>query len=201
MKRHSMLMAVTILLSATAAHARPAVSTEFSADIISRGAQGEMQMKMYQSGDKSRMEMPQQTMIVRRDLGVMWILMPAQGIYMEQPIDYKMLAQSSPTIDGEVEREPLGSEEVDGQPADKFKVTYEANGERNSVYQWLTSSEMPVRTQAVDGSWTVDFKNMQVGPQDATLFDAPADLQKMQMPSMGEMMRQAMSGQLPDQEN
>jgi hypothetical protein len=92
-------------------------------------------------------------------------------------------------FDDEIERVAMGTEDVDGQPAEKFKVTYLEKGKNVSVYQWLRGGQIPVKVEAVDGSWGVEYKNLQAGPQSAELFEVPADYQKFSMPSLGDMMR------------
>jgi hypothetical protein len=39
--------------------------------------------------------------------------------------------------------------------------------------------------QSEDGQWTVDYKNINFGAQDPSLFEVPEGCQKMQMPMMG----------------
>ncbi len=163
----------------------------FSADVISTTPQGAMRMKIFTSGEKSRMEMPDQTMIVRRDLKVMWMIMPTERMYMEQPIDLSMAAQTSPEVQGEVKRESMGRETIDGKNTEKFKVSYTTSGVSGEIYQWMSDEGFPVKMQAVDGSWTVEFKNVQTGTQPDSLFEPPSDFQKMAMPSMADLMRQA----------
>src|SRR3989338_4532559 len=96
---------------------------DFSADVISSSPQGTIQMKIYSTPGKSRMEMPGNTMIIRQDLQVMWMVMPSEGVYMEQPIDPSMLAKTSRVMPGETERVPMGNELIDGKTTRKFKVT------------------------------------------------------------------------------
>lgn len=163
---------------------------EFSADVVTTSREGSVAMKMYSSADgkKSRMETPQGTMIVRQDLKVMWMLMPSEGMYLEQPLDLQMVMQISREMPGEIERVPMGSEVVNAIKADKFKITFESSGQRDSVYQWVSADQLPVRTQAVNGSWTVDFKNVSSKPQSPSLFEVPPGFQKLAMPSMDTLM-------------
>lgn len=165
------------------------ISGDFSADVVTASDQGEIAMKLYSSGQKSRMEMPESLMIVRQDLGVMWMVMPSQSLYMEQPIDLSMAVRTSGAMPGEIERVSQGSERVNGKTAEKFKITYEAAGRRDSVYQWIAEGLIPVRTQALDGSWTVDFKNVSTGQQPASLFEVPPGFKKFAVPSMGDLMK------------
>ena len=171
----------------------------FSADIISQSSQGVMNMKIYASGEKSRVEMPGHVMIVRKDLQVMWILMPERGIYIEQRIDPVMMTQMSPDISGETARVPLGVEVIDGKNAQKFKVSYERQGTSGDVYQWTLDNDVPVRTDAVDGSWRVDFKNMRTGTQPDSLFDLPPGLQNMAIASMQGLVGQGQPGGVDSQ--
>lgn len=169
---------------------------DFSADIISSSPQGTVNMKIYSTTGKSRMEMPGNITIIRQDLHVMWMVMPGQNMYMEQPIDPMMLTRTSRVMPGEIERVPMGSEVIDGKTTQKYKITYQASRGVDSVYQWLGQGEMPVRVQAVDGSWTVDYKNVSMGHQPDSLFEPPAGYQKMTIPSMGSLMQAAAADEL-----
>ena len=51
---------------------------------------------------------------------------------------------------------------------------------------------MPVKTAAVDGSWSQELKNIKMGSQSDSLFELPAGYQKMQMPQLP--MMQGMPG-------
>jgi len=169
-------------------------TADFSADIISTTAQGAMNMKIYSTTGKSRVEMPGNIMIIRQDFGVMWMVMPDQNMYMERPIDYAMLARTSPVLERAIERVPMGNESIDGVVAQKSKITYEVNGRPDSMYQWIGPKDMPIRSQAIDGSWTVDYKNISMGPQPDSLFEPPAGYQKMAIPSMGDMVQAMQNG-------
>ena len=165
--------------------------SEFSADMLMRSEGHEMQSKTFISGDKIRSESMGQITIIRKDLNVMWMVMPQQNMYMENQIDLNTLARTSSMVSGEIERLPLGQETIDGQAADKFKVTYNAGQGPTTMLQWVGERHVPVKMQAEDGSWSVDYKNIQFGPQPASLFEIPEGYQKMQMPNMADLMKQA----------
>jgi hypothetical protein len=40
-----------------------------------------------------------------------------------------------------------------------------------------------VKKQDENGTWTVEFENIHLGPQDPSLFEIPAGYQKMEMPA------------------
>ncbi len=167
----------------------PASAQEFSADMASRIGKEVVNAKIYVAQDKIRMEMPESIMIIRMDKNMSWILMPSEKMYMEHPIDMASAPKVSKNFDGETERVPMGSEDVDGQPAEKFQVSYTENGKKSSVYQWLRGSEIPVKVEAVDGSWSMEYKNLNIAPQPAALFEPPEGYTKFAMPSMEEMMK------------
>ncbi|HMK49021.1 MAG TPA: hypothetical protein VK435_03120, partial [Thermodesulfovibrionales bacterium] len=65
----------------------------------------------------------------------------------------------------------------------KYLITYKINNEKNQVYQWMaTDIKFPVKTAAVDGSWSQEFRNVKMGNQSDSLFEIPAGYQKMAMP-------------------
>src|SRR3989338_8016281 len=98
---------------------------EFSTDIVMQ-SQGhdEVHGRTYVSNNKIRMETPGLITIIRKDLNVMWMLMPQVNMYMEKPFEFDEVTNTSRAMPGEIERLPMGKEMIDGQAADKFKVTY-----------------------------------------------------------------------------
>jgi hypothetical protein len=117
--------------------------------------------------------------------------MPSDKLYMEQPFDARMATNTKEKMDGELERRAEGNEMISGRNATKYRVTFEANGRRESVFQWIDESiHMPVKTAAIDGSWSSEFKNINTGPQDPALFELPDGYNKMSlnMPDMSGAM-------------
>lgn len=165
---------------------------DFSADMVSASPEGSFSGKIYVSGEKSRMEMAEAITISRLDKKVAWMLMPSEKMYMEQPLDMRSAAGAQEKMEGEISRVAEGKETVNGRATTKYRVTYEAQGRRETVFQWLDeAAHIAVKTAAVDGSWSMEFKNIQTGPQDQALFEIPAGYQKMSfnMPNMEDMMR------------
>ena len=185
MKIKTTTLVMVIALSTATAWA--AGQQQFSADMVMQGPQGAIQAKIYIGNGKTRMEMPQAVTILRLDRNVSYMLMPAQRMYMEHPLDATMVAQTSANMPGELERKPLGKESVNGVSADKFQVAYTAAGRTQSVYQWIGPQGIPTKMAAVDGSWSVEYRNVQVGSQPDSLFEPPADYQKFAMPNMADL--------------
>jgi len=171
-----------------------AVAQEFAADMVSRTGNETINAKISVSQDKVRLEMPDMTMIIRNDKKVSWMLIQAEKMYMEYPIDPSRAPKGvSRNFDNEIERVSLGPETIDGQETEKFQVTYTENGATASAYQWLKDGQFPVKAEAVDGSWSTEYKNISMAAQPASLFEPPEGYQKMEMPNMGDMMNNMMN--------
>jgi hypothetical protein len=182
---HAMFFVLGMALLAGTGYAE-----DFSADMVSSSSEGTFIGKIYVSGEKSRMEMPEASTISRMDKKVSWVLMPGQKMYMEQPIDARAAAGTQEKMSGEIERSVEGNETVDGRVTTKYRVTFEAQGKRETIFQWIDeAAHVLVKTAAIDGSWSTEFKNIKAGLQDQELFEIPAGYNKMSlsMPDMGDM--------------
>jgi hypothetical protein len=165
---------------------------DFSADMISTAQGRSFQGKIYISKDKTRMETPESISITRLDKKVVWVLMPKDKMYMEQPVDPSKTVATSEKNSNEIERKLIGKEMIDGRMADKYQVVYSENGKKLTMFQWIAAGlKIPVKTAAADGSWTMEYKNIKIGKQPDSLFEVPGDYQKfsMQMPSMKDIFK------------
>ena len=163
----------------------PAFAAEgFSADMVMQAGEQGMSGKVYATQDKMRYEMAQAITIMRMDLKKSYTIMPAQQMYMQQPIDSTALAKAGAVGQGELERVPLGKENVDGQSTEKFLVTYLDTKGRTKVFQWIDAQGVPVKLAAEDGTWNVSYKNVNVAPQPPELFEIPRGYQPMEIPSI-----------------
>ena len=186
--RVSFCFAITLVFLSAAS----AFAVDFSADVVTTQGGKTINAKVFVSGEKSRMDAPGSISISRVDKKVVWILMPDQKMYMEQPFDVKKMMTASEKVEGELERAPLGKDTVDGKTADKYKVTYEIEGVKNEMYQWVESgSNLPLKSAALDGSWSVEYRNIKTGSQPDSLFEVPSDYKKFSMdtPDIGNMMK------------
>ena len=171
--------------------ARDGYAQDFSADMVSSSAEGSFTGKIYVSGEKSLMEMPEAITISRMDKKVAWMLMPSEKMYMEQPLNPHSAVSTTDKIDGEIERKVEGNEQVNGRDTTKYRVTFQAEGKREEVFQWIDeSAHIPVKTAAIDGSWSSEFKNIHTGPQDQSSFEIPAGYRPMSfdMPDMKSLL-------------
>ncbi len=164
-----------------------ALAFEFSADTISTyKGERETKGKIYFKPDKYRMDMKvneDMIMITRVDRKVIWNIMPAEKMYMEMPFDLRNKPKVEEKYEGEIDRKLVGNETIDGHPTKKYLITYKTGNEKHQVYQWFaTDINFPVKTSAIDGSWSQEFRNIKIGSQPDSLFEVPAGYNKIQMP-------------------
>ena len=163
---------------------------DFSADMVMKSEGQQMQSTLFVSGQKSRMQSQMGTMIVRSDKNVSWMIMQNEQMYMENPINPKQTPKTSREMPGETERVLIGEESINGKMAKKFKVTYVENGNQTSAYQWIADEfPIPVKMEALDGSWMVEYQNIKLGKQPDILFEVPQGYQKFAIPNMGDLLQ------------
>jgi hypothetical protein len=182
----SLVMGVFILFLATVV-----LAEDFSADMINTTKDGIFKGKIFITKDKTRMEVPGSITITRIDKKVVWILMPKDKMYMEQPFDPGKVVATSEKISGEIERKLIGQEIIDGRMTNKYQIVYNQDGKRETIFQWIAVGlNIPVKIAAGDNSWTMEYKNIKIGKQSDALFEVPADYQKFsyQMPSMKDIL-------------
>jgi outer membrane lipoprotein-sorting protein len=186
MKKYRLLVMIVISVIAIAGFAR-ALAIELSADTITTGKGKQTHTsKMYLKGEKYRMEMPgqHQYIILRQDKNVMWIVMPDNKSFMEMPFDPKQKPRIEEKQTGEVSRKLIDSENIDGHPTQKYEVTVREATKIEKFYQWMaTDIHFPIKIAAIDGSWSVDYKNIKTSVSDM-LFEVPAGYQKRSLPTM-----------------
>jgi hypothetical protein len=160
---------------------------EFSADTIMSASGHVMKGKIFMKDKKIRMEnqgLPSYN-IVRSDKNLMWMVTPASKSYMEIKADPSNSPRTEEKIPGEISRKKIGSEKIDGHPADKYEITYTNKGKTDKIYQWMaTDINFPIKTAAVDGSFTQEYKNIKMGGQPDSLFELPSGYKKINMPAM-----------------
>jgi hypothetical protein len=169
---------------ATAETAKINTDAAYSATRIIEGGEQRMEQRYFQkNGATNRMEMnvhgQQSTVIVNGERGVMWILMPAQSMYMESPIDDQPFDGANVEIPDpatwEMERE--GRESVNGVPATRYRVaTDDGEVTRMRGHVWVSDDGIPVRTDMVTGGDRIqmELRDVVVGPQPDELFEPPA---------------------------
>lgn len=189
------LLAVMMLGFTSATFAMEGPKVEYSADSTLETEQVSMTNHIYHARGKERQEMGQggqkQIIILRHDKKVMWMLMPAQNMYMENPLNSGDRSQSSDLSNAKVEATEVGTETINGVKTRKLKVIVTTDKGKMGGFFWKTPDDILVKSDliAIDKGSKMRMKseltNLKIGPQDPALFEIPAGYRSM---SMGAMM-------------
>jgi hypothetical protein len=154
----------------------------FSADVVSVSGNQTTHGKIFVAGDKMRLEKGGTTLITRLDQKVVWLLMPAQKMYMEQGFRPENIVPAPEATAGEAERTLLGKEAVNGRMANKYLVAVKMDGKRSSFLLWVASdAPLPLKTADEDGAWSQEYRNFAVEALDPAMFEIPAGYKNFAM--------------------
>ncbi len=168
------LRGLFFLLIALFLTAGQAPAAEFSADVLNLYQGQETRAKIYVQTDKIRMETPdtEEHTILRTDKKVIWIVIPEEKTYLE--IHSPQTQGSAVKMKGEVNRQYVSSETLNGYATKKYEVHYLDKDTLHKAHQWIASDlNYPIKISALDGSWSTEYRNIRIAPQPASLFEIP----------------------------
>lgn len=161
----------------------------FSADQIHTMSNKTKTMKVHGTANAIRMEGEDKgkksIVIMRFDQKVMWSLMPDQKMYVELP--WASQAEWAAYLQGvESQRQSLGEEQVGAYHCEKTRVQVTLQGKVYTSLEWKARelNGFVVKTQDEKGQWSNEYQNVQLGPQDRSLFEVPADYKKLSLGGM-----------------
>jgi len=169
-------------------------SQEFSADMIGPEISSNQVIgKIYVGKDKVKIVQDgAQSMIIRLDKKVAWVLMPDVQAYIELPLKDENLVSYSSHSPTESESVLIGTEQVDGRSADKFRVVFNAEGKKMVIFKWIDKElNFPVKITAEDGSWGMKYANIQLAMQPERLFEVPVNFEKKSARDLNALMQNA----------
>jgi hypothetical protein len=150
---------------------------------------GPMSMHLYVDGNKRRTDRDINggvTTILRGDLNKSYTLKVSSKTYVEGPLDSRVLKSGADFGKSIGVLEKVGTEEVNGEVCDKYSFGSDTSktvpGPMNrgpSRFIWVgQSTHMMVKSD--NPSYTVEWKNIKLGPPDASVFEVPADYKKIE---------------------
>jgi len=158
---------------------------DYRAHTVMQSETGRLTGRVWASGPKERRELVVKghthTMIVRKDRGLVWVLLPEQRLYLEQPLGERGMTPDR-FADGQLAREALGSEVVNGAQATKYRVHGTAgDGEPFEALMWMTGQEIPVRIVTGAGSTRVEMEldELSLGAVDPSRFEIPSGYSRL----------------------
>lgn len=196
-------LGVAFLLSASAS------AQEFSADMISRSAEGKItKSKLYQTPNKERFDSNveikpgtsiETRMIIDRHEKLIYLVEPQQrtilvnhalqvasntsgsGSSGSNPCEDLMRTINPVVVKQQFACKQVGHESVNGRSAEKWQMDSKWLGS-GPAYLWVDSQiKTAIKWTLSDGS-SGELQNITVGAQSASLFELPADYRKQDLP-------------------
>ncbi|MDE3117482.1 MAG: hypothetical protein KGL03_00575 [Nitrospirota bacterium] len=158
---------------------------EFTADQYTRVNGHSRKSNIYYRDDMWRLEHhelgPVNVTIVRKDKQVMWLLLSRMKHFKTMPYDPDQAPKVTERLDGEIAREEIGTETLDGHPTTLYQVTVRQGSQDVLYYQWLaTDIRFPLKLARKDGSWTVEYKHVKLRKVTDYLFQLPVNFQPLE---------------------
>lgn len=167
--------------------------------------EGQLESFVRQDGEKMRMEMnyggQSAVVITRFDKGLTYLLMPSMSMYREMDMKDAQEVGSS-DIDFS-EATEVGRETVNGYECTKYKATFkDKQGGNGGGYYWVSDEGILMKVDMIYQSrkqkgqrMKFEMRDLDIGPQDPTEFEVPANYSKMGFGSMMSQMGGARPGQ------
>jgi hypothetical protein len=159
-----------------------AVALDFSAERIVKNGTSVVTAHVNAKDDRWRFEYAQpqrgaSIMIVRMDKQHSWLIFSKRRQYLEVPIAADHVLTVTEKMEGEVSREFVGDETLNGHPTDLFEVTVAEQGQTRQYYRWVTKAErFPLKTVSKQGKWSEEFRRLIFTEQSPFLFELPRRL-------------------------
>lgn len=167
------------------------VTVEYSADSSMESGGISVASKVFHAANRERIEQEtagvSQTIILRTDKKLAWVLMPEMKMYMETGYD-ALGGQSYDPQGMDYTLSNEGSETVNGVKTQRYKmIAVGKDGKRFEGRLWLTTEGIMMKIDAESkggkGSGVqvrMELRNLKIGGLDKTLFEVPAGYSKMQ---------------------
>lgn len=165
-----------------------AMAFDFSAERIVKSGKSSVTAHVNAKDDRWRFEFAQpqggaSIIIVRMDRHSSWLILSKRRQYAEVPIVKKDQLAVSETMEGELSREFVGVQTLNGYPTELFEVTVAENEGTRQYYQWVTKAQrFPMKTVSKLGMWSEEFRHLIFTEQSPFLFELPRRLDRANPP-------------------
>jgi hypothetical protein len=177
--------ALALFCAVWLAGAPPAGALEFTADQITKIDGRSRKANIYYRDDRWRLEHhdlgPVNVTIVRKDKQVMWLLLSRMKHFKTVPYDPEQAPKVTERMEGEIAREEIGTEVLDGHPTTLYQVTVQRGDRTDVYYQWLaTDIRFPLKLARKDGSWVVEYRHVKLRSTSDFLFQLPVNFRPLE---------------------
>ena len=164
--------------------------------------EGQIDSFVRQAPGKTRTEMNMGGMssviITRQDTGKNYMLMPSMSMYRE--MDMKGMQEAGNSDVDFSEASEVGRETINGFDCTKYKAKFkDKQGGKGGGYYWVSDEGILMKVDMIYQSrkqkgqrMIFEMRDVQIGPQDPSEFEVPANYSKM---GFGNMMSQMGGGQ------
>jgi len=112
--------------------------------------------------------------IYRADLRLVWFIHSRERQYLEVPMKPDDMVLVEERFQGEVSRDLIGTEELNGYPTELFEVMVSRGGEKRQYYQWVTVVErFPIKIVRKNDDWSVEYRRLIFARQPGKYFEPP----------------------------
>ena len=159
-----------------------AVALDFSAERVVKRGKSVVTAHVNAKDDRWRFEFTQpqggaSIIIVRMDHATSWLILSKRRQYLEVPVAHDHRLVVSEAMDGEISREFVGEETLNGYPTELFEVTVKDRDETRQYYRWVTKTQrFPLKTVSKQGEWSEEFRRVIFTEQSPFLFELPRRL-------------------------
>jgi hypothetical protein len=162
-----------------------ACALEFTADQITKIDGRTHKASIYYRDQMWRIEhhslSPVNVTIVRKDKQLVWLLLSRMKHFKTLPYHTEQDLRVTPLLEGEIERQEIGTELREGHPTTLYEVTTKVGERVEQYYQWIaTDLHFPMKLAKKDGSWIVEYHHVKLRPVSDYLFNLPVNFQPLE---------------------
>jgi hypothetical protein len=170
---------VVVTLALSLVYGAPCSALEFSADRITRIDERIEHTHVYYRDDMWRIEHdgtgPVHVTIVRKDRDLVWHLLPVLRRFKTMRFDLDYGIAVHPTLKGEISRERIGTQMLDGHATTLYEVSARAPDDTVArYYQWVaTDINFSLKLAKKSGDWAVEYRHVKIGHMSDYYFQLP----------------------------
>ena len=191
MDQHGLRTSVVFWLASivVGGSAHTAGALDFSGERIVKSGTSVVTAHVNAKEDRWRLEFshPQRgasVIIVRKDRDTSWLILSKLRQYAEVPIAKEHVLSMNETMEGELSREFIGTQTLNGYPTELFEVTVSDEGMPRRYFQWVTTVQrFPIKTVSKEGNWSEEFQRVKFLDQPSFLFELPRRLDPVNQPA------------------
>lgn len=162
-----------------------ALGLEFTADQITKIDGRSHKAFIYYRDQMWRIEHhslgPVNVTIVRKDKQLVWLLLSRMKHFKTLPYDAEQDLHVTPALEGEIQRQEIGTEVREGHPTILYEVTTKQGEHVEQYYQWVaTDLQFPMKLAKKDGSWIVEYQHVKMRSVSDYLFNLPVNFQPLE---------------------